>query len=59
MELKKTKVCIDCDEVWSGGNTCPKCGRDNWVWLQAWIKPISRGWTPEVIPRRRGHEVTL
>jgi len=48
--VKEGKVCIDCDEVWSEGNICPKCGRENWMWLKTWLRPISGGRTPETMP---------
>jgi len=59
MRLKESKVCLDCDEVWTGGNACPQCGSTSWIWLQKWVRPMTRGWNPSVVPRGRGHEVTV
>lgn len=39
MKLKEAKICIDCDEVFEGRNACPKCGREQVVFLNAWLLP--------------------
>lgn len=40
MRLSETKVCINCDEVFEEGFTCPKCDSKVIMFLGSWIRPM-------------------
>ncbi|SMC28467.1 hypothetical protein SAMN02746041_03291 [Desulfacinum hydrothermale DSM 13146] len=37
-------VCLDCDEVFSGAQSCPKCGSSAYWPLGRWVRSAERGW---------------
>ncbi len=40
MKLAEAKLCIECDEVFSGP-ACPSCGKhEPWKSLSEWVKPL-------------------
>jgi hypothetical protein len=50
LKVKNSKVCLECDGIWTGSESCPHCGSESWIWLQRWIRPMARGWRPGVLP---------
>lgn len=41
MKVKDTKICLDCDEVYSAGlDVCPGCGSSSSVELRNWLPPL-------------------
>jgi len=37
MNLKRAKVCLDCEEIFEGHDQCPKCGGTAWTYLSRWL----------------------
>lgn len=33
MDISKCKICMDCEEVFTG-NQCPRCASRSWIWLK-------------------------
>jgi RNA polymerase subunit RPABC4/transcription elongation factor Spt4 len=40
MDLLTAKICLDCDLLFTAGQTCPRCNSPVWHWLSQWIVPI-------------------
>lgn len=40
MKLSQTKVCINCDEVFEEGFSCPKCSSAVFMPLSRWLTPL-------------------
>lgn len=42
MKIAKTRICIDCEEVFEDGPlTCPSCTSRTTILLARWVPPIS------------------
>jgi hypothetical protein len=41
MDLKRARLCLDCEEIFEGKSRCPKCDSDTWHPIMGWIRPMS------------------
>ena len=41
MQLKKAKFCLDCEEIFDEGTTCPVCGSQVWNYLNKWMPSVA------------------
>jgi hypothetical protein len=40
LELKETKICIECELLFNETQQCPRCGSLSWQWLAKWLVPL-------------------
>lgn len=51
MKVNEARICLDCDEIYSGPGLCPGCGHMYSYYLVKWIKPLHPPTgPPRVIP---------
>jgi len=51
IQLKKAKICLDCDSIFEASKDrrhCPICGSRQHVYLAYWIKPLGTNFKVEV-----------
>ena len=40
MDLGRARLCLDCEEIFQGKSSCPRCGGKSWHPIMRWIKPM-------------------
>jgi hypothetical protein len=40
MDLKMARLCLDCEEIFGGSPTCPRCDSESWYPIMGWLRPM-------------------
>ena len=46
MQLRKARLCLDCEEVHDSSQQCPVCASETFVYLTRWVPSPERRATP-------------
>jgi predicted nucleic acid-binding Zn-ribbon protein len=49
MQLHTARLCLDCQEVHDGKNTCPACGSESFAYISRWIPAPERRVKPRAV----------
>ena len=56
MELRKAKMCTDCDEIYEG-EACPRCGSAVYWWMSKQVHVVKQG-RKNAVPRIKSRGLT-
>jgi hypothetical protein len=61
MKLREARLCLDCEEVFAGSETCPACGSRAWFPIKKWLdrELTSEDWLKQHVCLRKKVERKL